>query len=310
MSVATITDAQRRLLAAVAQRLPPERVRELHLFAPIRQGGVETGLAVLAVGEAEEPVATEPAPARPAAPAAPRGEGAVDGADVAVVASDVAEEPAEVHPGDDTTGDDPPTAHRADPEVADAVPGAADAASAPDAAACTPQEPEVARAAVLAAEAAVEARLAEEACDPTEPAAGPAPAAVAGSSSSGTLVAVADAALAGIAEADDTAAAPAAEGPASADVEDTEVDGADGAGAGDPAAAAGPARVTVYTARYRLQLKGPDRGKWEVEVVAEADAPLLAVDAVVRGVQRRAGELAEVERLTGDDVRRLLAGAP
>ena len=47
------TDAQRRLLAVVAQRLPAERVRELHLFAPIRQGGVETGLAVIAVGEPE-----------------------------------------------------------------------------------------------------------------------------------------------------------------------------------------------------------------------------------------------------------------
>jgi hypothetical protein len=66
-------------------------------------------------------------------------------------------------------------------------------------------------------------------------------------------------------------------------------------------------RFTIYTARYRLQLKGPDRGKWEAEVVEEADAPLLTVDAVVRGVQRRVGEQAEVERLTTEDVRRLLA---
>lgn len=51
-----------------------------------------------------------------------------------------------------------------------------------------------------------------------------------------------------------------------------------------------PARHTVYTARYRLTLKGPDRGRWQVDVRAEADAPLLTVDAVVRGVQRRAGD--------------------
>jgi hypothetical protein len=64
-----------------------------------------------------------------------------------------------------------------------------------------------------------------------------------------------------------------------------------------------PARLTVHTARYRLTLKGVDRGKWEVDVVAEADAPLAAVDAVVRGVQRRAGEGAEPDRLTAEAFR-------
>ena len=61
------------------------------------------------------------------------------------------------------------------------------------------------------------------------------------------------------------------------------------------------ARFTVFTARYRLQLKGPERGKWDVDVVEEADAPLLTVDAVVRGVQRRAGDEIEAERLTAAD---------
>ena len=60
-------------------------------------------------------------------------------------------------------------------------------------------------------------------------------------------------------------------------------------------------RFIIHTARYRLTLKGVDRGKWEVDVVAEADAPLAAVDAVVRGVQRRSGESgAEPDRLTSD----------
>jgi hypothetical protein len=68
-------------------------------------------------------------------------------------------------------------------------------------------------------------------------------------------------------------------------------------------AATAPRRYTVYSARYRHTLKGPDRGKWEVSVTEEADAPLLTVDAVVRGVQRRTGEVDEIVRLSGDEVR-------
>ena len=62
-------------------------------------------------------------------------------------------------------------------------------------------------------------------------------------------------------------------------------------------------RHVVYTARYRHTLKGPDRGKWETNVVAEADAPLVTVDAVVRGVQRRAGDVDDPTKMEGDDVR-------
>ena len=67
-------------------------------------------------------------------------------------------------------------------------------------------------------------------------------------------------------------------------------------------------RYVVYTARYRLVLKGPDRGKWETNIVAEADAPLVTVDAVVRGVQRRAGDLDDPTRLDGDELRATLGG--
>ena len=63
-----------------------------------------------------------------------------------------------------------------------------------------------------------------------------------------------------------------------------------------------PRRFTVYTARYRHTLKGPDRGKWEVSVTEEADAPLLTVDAVVRGVQRRSGEVDEIVRMSGGEI--------
>jgi len=68
-------------------------------------------------------------------------------------------------------------------------------------------------------------------------------------------------------------------------------------------------RHTVFSARYRLTIKGPERGRWEVDVVEEADAPLLTVEMVVRGVQRRSGEGADPERLDGPRLQELLAPA-
>lgn len=74
-----------------------------------------------------------------------------------------------------------------------------------------------------------------------------------------------------------------------------------------PASDAAPEkRLAIYTAKYRLTLKGPDRGKWEFAMQAEADAPLVTVDKVVRGVQRRSGDDQEPERLAGDAFRELL----
>ena len=67
-----------------------------------------------------------------------------------------------------------------------------------------------------------------------------------------------------------------------------------------------PERYTVYSASYRHTLKGPERGRWEVSVKAEADAPLVTVDQVVRGVQRRAEDAEEVDRMTGDDIRAIV----
>ena len=98
---------------------------------------------------------------------------------------------------------------------------------------------------------------------------------------------------------------------AAVDVADTDVSDVGSATSeeGDESDAAEPprSRFTIHTARYRLTLKGVDRGKWEVDVVAEADAPLDAVEAVVRGVQRRSGEGAEPDRLTTDAFREALA---
>jgi hypothetical protein len=81
---------------------------------------------------------------------------------------------------------------------------------------------------------------------------------------------------------------------------------ADGAPGDDPE----EPRYTVFTAHYRHVLKGPERGRWEVSVVAEADAPLAAVGAVVRGVQRRAGDAEAPEHITGDALRDALGQGP
>jgi len=48
-------DSRARFLSAISQRLGADRIVELHLFSPIRQGVLETGVAVIATaGEEEE----------------------------------------------------------------------------------------------------------------------------------------------------------------------------------------------------------------------------------------------------------------
>lgn len=74
----------------------------------------------------------------------------------------------------------------------------------------------------------------------------------------------------------------------------------------DAPVASADERMAVYTARYHLTQKGPNRGKWDFAIQAEADAPLVTVDQVVRGVQRRSGDAEDPQRLTGDEFRSLL----
>jgi hypothetical protein len=73
--------------------------------------------------------------------------------------------------------------------------------------------------------------------------------------------------------------------------------------------AATDGRHTVFTARYRWTIKGPDRGRWEVTIVEEADALLVTVESVVRGVQRRSGDVDEPDRIDGDRFREIVARA-
>ena len=197
-----MTETQQRFLRAIAERVPPEQVVEVHLFPAIRQGGVETGVAVVA--EDPRKRAPEPVP-------------------VTVEANGTAEVVAVHH-----------------------------------------DEPESQT--LAAAVDVVEADASE------------------------VVVTEADVAEADVAEPDVGEIEAAAVGPDD-----------DRSGAEPPLA-----RFTIHTARYRLTLKGVDRGKWEVDVVAEADAPLDAVEAVVRGVQRRSGEGAEPDRLSTEGFREAL----
>ena len=191
-----MTETQQRFLRAIAERVPKAQVVEVHLFPPIRQGGVETGVAVVA----EDPRSAVP------------------------VVVDSIEHVEALEPIESVESIDVPRPIET----------------------VEPLEP-------------VETMEVPEPFETVEP-----------------IVAV----------------------------EDRVADASNGTN-GD-AHHPSSSRLTVYTARYRLTLKGVDRGKWEVDVVAEADAPLDAVDAVVRGVQRRAGEGAEPDRLTSDAFREAL----
>jgi hypothetical protein len=66
-------------------------------------------------------------------------------------------------------------------------------------------------------------------------------------------------------------------------------------------------RYSVLAARYRLTLKGPERGAWDFEITHEADAPLETVERVARGVARRSGDEGQPEHLTASDIRATLA---
>ena len=226
------SDTQMRFLREMALRLPLDRVVEAHVFPPIRQGGAETGVAVIAVKQ-EDAVSGE----REAVSASER----VEAADASVVA---ATETGGAPPHGEVASDSGAEQHHSDAAASVSLPVAQD-------------------------EAAVAAEQAEGAAATEAPA----------------------------------NAAPATDGEAS------ETDGDDALPASRFPRPPSPlaVRYTVFSARYRLTLKGPDRGKWEVDVVEEADAPLVTVDAVVRGVQRRAGEGADAERFTAEQLRALLA---
>ena len=68
-------------------------------------------------------------------------------------------------------------------------------------------------------------------------------------------------------------------------------------------------RMRILTASYRHTIKGVERGKWSVEVQEEADAPLAAVELVLRGVRHRSTEPADPELVSHDALAALLTPA-
>ena len=235
-----MTETQQRFLRAIAERVPSAHVVEVHLFPPMRQGGVETGVAVVA----EDP--------RRPVPNVTDGPHAVPEATSEIVQADGA---IEVEAVEESVANEPV--------------GEADVVEAAAA------ETWVGELVEALAEVSEDAVLAAESDSPYR------------EEESTTQVA---------ADAIEVEA-----------VEVEPVDQADGGGEEEAAVPSKPApRYTIHTARYRLTLKGVDRGKWDFDVVAEADASLEALDKVVRGVQRRSGEDAEPDRLTTDAFREAL----
>ena len=66
-------------------------------------------------------------------------------------------------------------------------------------------------------------------------------------------------------------------------------------------------RLRILTASYRQTIKGVERGKWSVDIQDEADAPLDAVEAVLRGVRQRSTEPADPERVSREMLEQLRA---
>jgi hypothetical protein len=195
--MSVISETRERFLRAIANTIPAERVIEIHFFQPIRQGGVESGVAVIAAALELESTPDDMLP--PKAPAL----------------------------------DDVPVA-RGEIVFADRAPVGEGAAMLSD---------------------SIPLEL--------------------------TATEVTDGSAGGAGDRSEA---------------DPEENGAD-------AAEPPPPRYTVYSAKYRLVLKGPERGKWETQIVAEADAPLVTVVTVVRGVQRRSGDLEVAELMKGEEVR-------
>ncbi|WP_310571566.1 hypothetical protein [Gemmatimonas sp.] len=203
---APVSEITERFLKVVIAHVPLDRIEELHLFSPLRQGGVETGIAVIA---ARVPVVVVAPLAAPELPFEA----------VVVEEESVAETEAETEADADAEADAEDTHRDADHALDTEV---------------------------------IAEHTADEELDEAEV----------------------------LADADDAAV-----------IETTPVP---------------RIRHTVYTARYRLVQKGPERGKWEADVVAEAEAPLITVDLVVRGVQRRAGEESEIVRYSAPQLARAL----
>ncbi|MCU0618542.1 MAG: hypothetical protein MUF40_01330 [Gemmatimonadaceae bacterium] len=69
-------------------------------------------------------------------------------------------------------------------------------------------------------------------------------------------------------------------------------------------------RALIVTASYRSVIKGPDRGQWKLEIIEQGEAPLSAVEVVLRGVRQRSTEPADPESVPLTLLAQLLAPTP
>jgi hypothetical protein len=211
MSATPVLEPRERFLRDITERIPADRIAEIHLFPPLRSGGRESGVAVIAAMAVYAPEGGPPPGDSSAKELNPSGDASAEGA-------------AGAPPGDEVMS-----------ESTDRV-----------------------------------ARSSASASDPSPDDPGPPP---------------------------DLQSTPPASGPSHQSP----------AGDIDPSR---PPRLVIYRAVYRWTRKGPDRGRWEIDVTVEADAPLHAVSDVVRGVQRRAGDEGEPELITAHALRVALSDRP
>lgn len=257
-----MNDTTRRFLNAVLERVTESRIVELRLFPAIRQGGIESGIAVLAVEPEFEVAAAEPVEMTELVGDLPEVEAAAtDEVEVAI------EHPADLEVESTSEVEiDAELLHRvSESPVAhdDIVEAAADDASDRETTLEVSTEGVVENEVTLPVdegEAEVErapALLADDASmeEPVE------------------TVALGD-----------ILALPEPDAAASLD-------------------ANGPKRLSILCARYKLIFKGPERGKWDLEIMHQADAPLETLDRVISGVVRRAGEESEPERFSRESLR-------
>lgn len=306
-----MNDTTRRFLNAIVDRIPAGgRIVELRLFPAIRQGGIESGVAVVAVEPPEVPVAgTETGASDAEVP----GEGVI--VDFAVAAHDIVDIDVITEDEEGLTGDEIAAASSFVP-VADAV-GEEEVGEVLD--------EELSTIVVSVSRDVIAAQgIATVSGDHGAVAADEAPA---GDRDRGTEVEVhvePSAATDASPYADAALPAEAPHRPILADIgahaePDETVALSDILALPSPDAAPDAERATpeptppprhhryaILTAHYRLTLKGPDRGKWDVEIIHEADAPLDTVERVARGVAKRAGEESDPESFSGESLRAAL----
>lgn len=263
-----MTETQERFLRAVLERVDAPRVAELHLFPAIRRGSVETGVAVIAV-----------------VPEAPAADTEVEAhADVEPAVALVVDAPVEMVEMADTAG-------AADDEYADApdlgMPIDGDAIAIAAALAEPPDFDAPVDGDMLTIAAAE--GVAPDVDSPVD----------------GDALTIAAADVVSIV-AEEASSDEGADAPRDIDslLEEPPVPAP-----AAPVVAAEPVvelRARILTASYRLTIKGPERGTWTVDVQEQAEAPLSAVEAVLRGVRQRSSDPADPENVPLALLRRLL----